>query len=526
VAAGAYFAGILEGTMRFRELRIVPVEPAAAPSVTVAVTLPAPAAAGMSRYKILKDPDLTDSQFAIFLLQTAADIEHSLLVQYLYAAYSLRPGLKVPGAKDPKTGQDLTTTDWARQIAGIAREEMGHLLSVQLLLRALGGPLSFEREHFPYRSQLYPFPLEVEPLTKASLAKYVYAEMPAEIDDKIVPPDERREISERATTSSGGVGLNHVGLLYDTIAAVLDNLPDSAFRPELTAWQPELSDWSATSVNEDDDLKGVKILPIRVRADGGPAPTVKKVAQRAVKIIARQGEAVTPQTMAGGPGIAAMTAAQLADSHFWRFLQIYRQYPDAFFPAQPIARNPNTTDPPHDLPTDPAGLLREERLRHGRITNPTTRTWALLFNVRYRILLAYQAHYTALPSKLADPKKDKQLQDVRGTLVSWILDEMNGRVSSSLKGLASKLNSLDQHRNPGPKAGPPFEPPFTFALPDLGPDRWRLQQELYLASKGLVAAIPGHEADPILKELSEYEDGTPGNDGRKKYIEDHLNSSY
>ena len=43
---------------------------------------------------------------------------------------------------------------------------------------ALGGPIGFDREHMPYRSQLYPFPFTLEPLTRSSLARYVVAEMP------------------------------------------------------------------------------------------------------------------------------------------------------------------------------------------------------------------------------------------------------------------------------------------------------------------------------------------------------------
>ena len=145
-----------------------------------------------------KDPELTDLQKAIFLLQTAADIEHALLVQYLYAAYSLEPNLKVGVTiKSPSGGpdKDVTTTDWIRTISGIAQEEMGHLYSVQLLLRALGGPLSLEREHFPYRTQLYPFRFELEPLTKGSLAKYVYAEMPQTVPPDVLSMDQRREIA-------------------------------------------------------------------------------------------------------------------------------------------------------------------------------------------------------------------------------------------------------------------------------------------------------------------------------------------
>jgi hypothetical protein len=290
--------------MQIRQLRIVPVKPAPeAEALDTGAAALKGAVQPPSRFALMQDPELTARQWAVFLLQTAADIEHSLMLQYLYAAYSLPPGIVVPGSKkkDPGTGKDvdLTTTDWARTIAGIAREEMGHMLSVQLLLRALGGPQSFEREHFSYRSQLYPFPFELEPLTKSSLAKYVYAEMPEPIDPTVLSPEQKREILERATASSGGVGLNHVGLLYDSLIKVVEGLPDSAFRPVLADWQPDPNDWRA---DEDDNVNGVKVLPIRVRPDGGPEPTLKKVAIRALNIIARQGEAIHCGNRAGCNG--------------------------------------------------------------------------------------------------------------------------------------------------------------------------------------------------------------------------------
>jgi hypothetical protein len=90
------------------------------------------------------------------------------------------------------TTSGFSTDTWQDTILGIAREEMRHLLSIQNLLRAIGGPLRFEREGFPYRSQLYPFPFVLEPLTKNSLAKHVAAEMPEDVDPKILPPDKRR----------------------------------------------------------------------------------------------------------------------------------------------------------------------------------------------------------------------------------------------------------------------------------------------------------------------------------------------
>src|SRR5215213_8878066 len=150
-----------------------------------------------------KPDELTWWDWTVFLLHTAAEIEHALMVQYLYAAYSLaEAGFQGPSV--PPNAADLAGT-WRRTIVGIAKEEMAHLLTVQNLLRFIGGPLNFEREDFPFLAFLYPFPLE--PLSKTTLAKYVAAEMPAAPNQ---PPALIQEIVTRATSGIGGMAVNRV----------------------------------------------------------------------------------------------------------------------------------------------------------------------------------------------------------------------------------------------------------------------------------------------------------------------------
>src|SRR4051794_22999245 len=103
--------------MQIRQLRIVPQGPPPSPAPSgMAVPLAAPptGAALDVVAQIMPDPEWTDRQFTIFLLQTAADIEHSLLVQYLYTAYSIRTGLAIPNSA-------RTTDNWKRTILDIAR---------------------------------------------------------------------------------------------------------------------------------------------------------------------------------------------------------------------------------------------------------------------------------------------------------------------------------------------------------------------------------------------------------------------
>jgi hypothetical protein len=118
----------------------------------------------------LHDPPLQPRDEAVFLLTAAAEVEHALMVQYLYAAYSVR--VAGPQAATLRTVQDL--------LVQIAREEMGHLATVQNLLRLVGGSLHLGREHSAQAGGIAPFRFRLEPLSLDSLAKYVTAESPAE----------------------------------------------------------------------------------------------------------------------------------------------------------------------------------------------------------------------------------------------------------------------------------------------------------------------------------------------------------
>jgi hypothetical protein len=153
--------------------------------------------------------ELTAHQYAIFLLHIAAGIEHALMVEYLYAAFSLGGG-QVPVTRRTEVSQ------WREVILGIAKEEMGHLMTVQNLLRCLGGPLNLDREDFPSDSDFYPFPFKLEPLTRKSLAKYVVTESP---EDWSGPEaDEIKALAQQGL--SGTSSIHRVGALYNTIEAL------------------------------------------------------------------------------------------------------------------------------------------------------------------------------------------------------------------------------------------------------------------------------------------------------------------
>ena len=141
--------------------------PAARPRRKGALRLPPGEAPAATIVRDFADPYLE----LLRLLREAAEIEHSLLVQYLYGAFSLKPAYEaVAGRGDPN----------ARDLLGVAIQEMQHLRTVNQLLVALGAAPHLDRQDFPYEPDIYPFALNLEPLGRASLAKYVYTEAPGD----------------------------------------------------------------------------------------------------------------------------------------------------------------------------------------------------------------------------------------------------------------------------------------------------------------------------------------------------------
>jgi len=171
------------------------------------------------------------------LLREAAEIEHALMVQYLYGAYSLKPtyvGVRGFSAPSPN------------HLLGVAIQEMQHLEKVNRMLGELGSAPNLVRQGFPYEPDIYPFPLNLEPLSRVTLAKYVYTEAPAGKLDRDNPDNanpDAQAFLDRLDAALGDVRPNHVGSLYqaiidrtnDVIAAALPGLPD------LSAWPDRMS---------------------------------------------------------------------------------------------------------------------------------------------------------------------------------------------------------------------------------------------------------------------------------------------
>jgi hypothetical protein len=414
----------------------------------------------------------TPHRYAVFLLHVAAEIEHALMVQYLYAAFSL-------GGSEVPADHWIQVSEWREIILGIAKEEMGHLMTVQNVLRCLGGPLNIDREDFPWDSEFYPFPFKLEPLTRQSLAKYVYAEAPS--DWSGVEAKEVRALAEQGTGNPTSP-IHHVGTLYKAIEDLLSDktlIKDEDFRDSTFPYQANWDEWGRgyRGGERGNSTKAamagtpdVLLIPVVARTDSVSA----------LQKIASQGE-------------ANPTAADDAPSHFARFLRIFRKFP-----------KDNSWSPSRKVPVDPIVLSEAQDSESGidwggtPITHPESKLWAHLFNIRYEALLTNLLHTFEYPNNVTAVSQTTP----RGQLLHSTFGEMY-----NIRALSGILVQMPLAPDNSPlMAGPPFQIPYTLKLPTDAVDRWRTHLDLLQVSIALtdcLSAMPGQRHAAYLRTLRE-----------------------
>jgi hypothetical protein len=247
---------------------------------------------------------------AISLLEIAAEVEHSLMVQYLYVAFS-------------------TSDDAANRVfRGVAIEEMGHLLTVQNLRLALGREPYFRRQDESPQPELDPYPFVLEPLSGDVLAKYVSAEAPdmSRLDNE-EQRDELKAIAARAGQAAHVPLLHRVGLVYLRLFYLFQSSDDP---------DPMWSDanraaaWGTRWHVSDADLNLASLSRQLANEDWPPAPTGFLLLGSKVNGVAAAREAIAEVAQQGeGKG-----AAQ--GGHFARFLAQYKRPPEPPLKVLPV----------------------------------------------------------------------------------------------------------------------------------------------------------------------------------------------
>lgn len=95
--------------------------------------------------------ELTTREDLINTLHLAAELEHNLMCQYLFAAYSMKRSTE-EGLSEVQLEK---TRRWGALMTLVARQEMEHMGLVLNLLTAIGGTPYFQRPNFPQRKDRY-----------------------------------------------------------------------------------------------------------------------------------------------------------------------------------------------------------------------------------------------------------------------------------------------------------------------------------------------------------------------------------
>jgi hypothetical protein len=254
-----------------------------------------------------------DRKELTYLLSQAAELEHGVMCEYLYAAFSLKstagPGLRAD--------QLEAVERWRRVIFAIAAEEMLHWAMVQNLLTAVGSAPYVSRPHMPHQARGYPPGVQVRllPFGEAALQHFVYLERPegmegadAEGFPPAGPPPSPMSPEEIIPR---GQDFATVGHLYRSIERGLGHLADKLGADRLFIG-PAFQQADETTFGWPD------LLPITDLAG----------ASRAIERIVEQGE--------GARG-------DWATAHYGRFLAVLEDYramreaDPGFEPAHPVA---------------------------------------------------------------------------------------------------------------------------------------------------------------------------------------------
>src|SRR5262249_59932471 len=112
----------------------------------------------------------------IYMLCEAAELEHGIMCQYLFAAFSLKQ------SEDEGLTVDVreAVLRWRKVIAHVATEEMLHLALVQNLLTAIGAAPHLARPNLPAPARHYPagVNLTLVPFGEPALRHFMFLERP------------------------------------------------------------------------------------------------------------------------------------------------------------------------------------------------------------------------------------------------------------------------------------------------------------------------------------------------------------
>jgi CDGSH-type Zn-finger protein len=343
----------------------------------------------------------------IYMLCEAAELEHGIMCQYLFAAFSLKQS-----ADEGLSEAELAAvTRWRKQISHVATQEMLHLALVHNLLSAIGAAPHLARPNMPAPAAHYPAGVELTllPFGEEALRHFMFLERPEGMDladaDGLAAVGRAAPVVNERDIVPQGQDFKTVGHLYRSIEHGFDRLAATYGARWLFVGPPRAQ---ATQ----HDFRWTELVSV----------TDLATAHQAIDAILEQGE---------GP------RGDWRNAHFGQFVQILDEY------QQMLAANPSFNPV---RPVIPANVRPCERpVEVALITDPLTARVTDLFNVVYEILLQTFERYFAHTEET-----DAQL----ATLAEVTIDLMF-RAIKPLGDLITRLPAGSGY--PGRTAGPSFE---------------------------------------------------------------------
>ena len=384
----------------------------------------------------------------VYTLGKAAELEHLVLCQYLFAAFSLKRDER----EDLTPEQVELVKRWHHNLMEIAEQEMLHLALVQNLLTAVGAAPRLARPNFPVPPRSFPAAVRMAliPFGEVGLRHFAYLERPEGFEmadaeefaaiEKAVP----LPIAEEDQIGAHLQDFATIGHLYRSIDEGLARLDEKLGTDRLFIGPP-----SAQATEE--HFRWPELVAV----------TDLESAHHAIETIVEQGE--------GARG-------DWREAHFGRLIAILDEYLAA-----------RAADPGFE-PTRPvvAALVREPEsdLTAPVISEPFTIRCMDLLNAVYEVLLQMLSRYFAHTEET-----NEQLHALANVSVGLMKD-----VIKPLGGLVTQLAIGDAQ--PGAAAGPSFE--LFFSVDYLLPHReaaWtimeeRLREVAELATRCRDACIP------------------------------------
>jgi rubrerythrin len=370
-----------------------------------------------------------------YALHEAAELEHGLLIQYLFAAFSLKKHID-----EGITGeQQELIRKWEKQILTVAREEMVHLGTVCNLLSAIGAAPHFTRPNFPQEAtKYYPFSFTLSRFSDESLYRFIRFELPKgekpppppQIRDSLLKKIDSQMLTVLFNVSPDPLEYEYVGELYRKVREGFDMIPEETL-------------FIGPKTGQEDEKWSERISISQV--------VDRQTANNAIDLIIDSGE--------GSPG-------HRERSHYDTFLKMRAELNEQlqrhsdFDPSRLVVPNPRTRKFHRDAPATQGTTF---------IENESAKSVAELFNECYEIVLLMLSQLYSFGGESAQ-QRDTLRQSSRQFMTSVL------RPIAEILTEMPAITTTENNSHNG-NAGPTFELYGSLQISTQQTSRWIIVKE-------------------------------------------------